>query len=104
MDLLDLARGPLLTVSFLVFLLGCLWRLLGVLRRPALKLLSPAREHGPRAPRLGAIFRHMLPSRGQIDTPTLVAVNPFLFHVGLAIIVFGFLPHIAFLGHYIVFA
>jgi len=47
MDLLDFARGPVLVLALLVFVLGVAWRLAGVLRRPRLPDLSPAREGAP---------------------------------------------------------
>ena len=43
MDLLEFARGPALTAALVIFVLGTLWRLIGVLRRPRIPDLSPPR-------------------------------------------------------------
>ena len=47
MDLLDVARGPVLKVALAVFVLGTLWRLFGILRLPGRPDRSPAREGAP---------------------------------------------------------
>jgi hypothetical protein len=47
MDLLDFARSPALTVALVVFVLGTLWRLVAVLRRPRMRDLSPPRAGAP---------------------------------------------------------
>ena len=47
MNLLEIARGPGLSFALAVFGLGTLWRLVGVLSRPGMRDLSPAREGAP---------------------------------------------------------
>lgn len=101
MDTLLFARGPMLWLAVACFVLGCLWRLLGLLRLPSAKPLSPARADRPSMARLATMARHMLPRRGLWDTPTLVTINPYVFHLGLAVIVFGYRPHIAFIERYL---
>ena len=97
MDLLDWARGPLLAAALLVFCLGCGWRL------AALRSLPPAVAAGqPRQPygrgqawRAAAgrlAVRQWLPA-----SATLATVNPYLYHLGLALVVFGYAPHIDFI-------
>ncbi len=97
MDLLDWARGPLLTGAIAVFVAGVGWRLFCLWRMP------PA--HGPGAPArhafgvidaVAASLTRMVPRGGFRPSATLVTVNPYLFHVGLAVIFFGYAPHIAF--------
>ena len=44
MDLLEFARGPALVFALAVFVLGSLWRLVGILMLPRMRDLSPARE------------------------------------------------------------
>lgn len=99
MDLLDFARGPGLVVAATVFVGGVLWRLMGVLRRPRMPDLSPAREGAP--PRwLGAaqgILRGFWPHRNFGASAWLTSINGYVFHVGLALVAFGYAPHIAFI-------
>lgn len=99
MDLLDIARGPALGLSLAVFVLGTLWRLLAVLRLPPMTDLSPAREGTPSRPRaaFGGIVRGLWPRREFGPAAIGSTVNGYVFHVGLALIVFGYAPHIAFI-------
>jgi nitrate reductase gamma subunit len=97
MDLLSFARGPALTVALVVFTLGTLWRLAGVLRRPRMPDLSPAREGAPASGALRAVVHGMWPRKefGQIALAT--TINGYVFHIGLALVFFGYAPHIAFI-------
>lgn len=99
MDLLDFARGPALVFALLVFVLGTGWRMWGVLSRPRMADLSPAREGMP-SDMVGAlrhIVRCMWP-RKEFGATTMVATaNGYVFHIGLALIFFGYAPHIAFI-------
>ncbi|MEZ5738314.1 MAG: hypothetical protein R3E68_01845 [Burkholderiaceae bacterium] len=101
METLLFARGPLLSLAVVIFVLGCLWRLVGMWRLPAAKRLSPPRADRPAFGRLTTLARHMLPRRGLWDTPSLVTINPYVFHLGLAVIAFGYRPHIAFIERYL---
>lgn len=99
MNLLDFARGPALTFAGAVFVLGTLWRLAGVLLLPRMRDLSPPREGAP-APWWGAvraIVRRMWPRREFLATTMFATVNSYVFHLGLAIVVFGLAPHILFI-------
>lgn len=99
MDLLDFARGPALAVSVAVFVIGTLWRLIGVLRLPGRPDRSPPREgapsHGVAA--LQSIVRGMWPRRQFGQAAMVTTFNGYVFHIGLALIVFGYAPHIAFI-------
>src|SRR5512133_926497 len=99
MDLLDIARGPALGFALAVFVLGTLWRLFAVLRLPPMTDLSPAREGAPSRPRaaLGGIVRGLWPRREFGPAAIGSTVNGYAFHLGLALIVFGYAPHIAFI-------
>jgi nitrate reductase gamma subunit len=101
MDLLNLARGPLFATSVLIFVLGMLWRAVGLVRRPS-KLASsaPRRAHVQGAV-WATVLRHMLPRTGTRPSPTLATLNPYFYHLGLAFIVFGYAPHIAFLHRHL---
>lgn len=97
MDLLDWVRGPLLALSLAVFVLGVAWRGWALARLPA----SPApgapdrRSFGAGAALRAALHR-MVPQGGFHPSATLVTANPYVFHIGLAVVFFGYAPHIAF--------
>ncbi|EHR72125.1 hypothetical protein BurJ1DRAFT_3316 [Burkholderiales bacterium JOSHI_001] len=99
MELLDFARGVALKVALVVFVAGTLWRLVGILSLPRVGDLSLAREGAP-APLVGAlrtIVRRMWP-RPEFGRSTLFStVNGYVFHLGLAVVVFGLAPHILFI-------
>lgn len=99
MDLLDFARGPALTVSLAIFVLGTLWRLLGVLRRPRMPDRSPPRAGASSrlAGATRAIVRGMWPRKEFRRTALYTAINGYVFHIGLALVFFGYAPHIAFI-------
>jgi nitrate reductase gamma subunit len=97
MDLLDWARGPLLTASIFIFIAGVAWRLFALWRMPAARLpIPPARQAFGTVDALGAAFTRMVPRGGFHPSATLVTFNPYVFHIGLVIVFFGYAPHIAF--------
>ncbi len=103
MTLLEFARGPALYASLAVFVAGTLWRLAGILRRPRLPDLSPAREGAPTklAGALHANLRAMWPRPAFGRGALTVVLNGYAFHVGLALVFLGYAPHIAFIQRHI---
>jgi nitrate reductase gamma subunit len=99
MDLLSFARGPALTFAMAIFVIGVLWRLVGVLSLPAWRDDSPAREGASPAwlSALQAILGKMIPHKTFMKDGMFTIVNGYVFHIGLAICVFAFAPHILFL-------
>jgi nitrate reductase gamma subunit len=99
MDLLAFARGPALTFASAIFVAGTLWRLVGVLELPPWRDTSPAREGAPPnwLGALEAIFSKMIPHKTFLKAGTFTTVNGYVFHIGLALCVFAFAPHILFL-------
>lgn len=97
MDMLDWARRPLLYAALAVFVLGVAWRLLALSRLPITLSVAPARTNFSRADALGAALTRMWPRKGMRRSATLVTVNPYVFHIGLALVFFGYAPHIAFI-------
>jgi nitrate reductase gamma subunit len=99
MDLLSFARGPVLTVALVIFVLGTLWRLTGVLRRPGMPDLSQPREGAPSnlAGALRAILRGMWPRKEFGQAALAKSINGYVFHLGLALVFLGYAPHIAFI-------
>jgi nitrate reductase gamma subunit len=93
MDLLELARGPLWYGAVALFAVGLAWRLVGLWRLGGKPLLS-----APRAQPAGlaTVFTRMLPRKGFHPSATLATVNPYLYHLGLVVVVFGYAPHVAF--------
>lgn len=101
MDLLNLARGPLLDLSVLVFVLGMAWRVAGLVRRPSRPARSAARRVHVQGAVWATVLRHMLPRQGTRPSPTLATLNPYFYHFGLAFIVFGYAPHVAFIHRHL---
>jgi nitrate reductase gamma subunit len=80
-----------------VFVGGTLWRFYAIYRRPVPRDLSAARTPAPRWPALRAIASHMWPRPTFRDTSLVATLNAYGYHIGLAIIFFGFVPHIVFI-------
>ncbi|MDO9195525.1 hypothetical protein [Rhodoferax sp.] len=99
MTLLEFARGPALTVALVVFVLGTLWRLVGIFRRPRMRDLSPPRAGAPSngLGALRAIVRGMWPRKEFGQAAMVTSINGYVFHIGLALVFFGYAPHIAFI-------
>lgn len=98
MDLLEWARGPLLIASIAVFGLGVGWRLLWLWRMPAgIRSRQPARAAFGTAAAWSAVLARTLPPGGFHPSATLVTANPYVFHIGLAVVFLGYAPHIAFI-------
>lgn len=99
MDLLDFARGPALQIALAIFVLGIFWRVVSLLLLQRTKDNSPARKGTP--PKLIAasreIARRLWPDAVFARRTLFSVVNGYIFHLGLAIIVFAFAPHILFI-------
>ena len=98
MDLLEFTRGPALAFAGAVFGLGIAWRLVGIFRRPAHRDLSEPRSTSTGAGAARAIATHMWHAKNFRARSLTRSLNAYAYHVGLAIVVFGFVPHIAFIG------
>ncbi|MEO5737432.1 MAG: hypothetical protein ABIQ82_08235, partial [Variovorax sp.] len=96
MDMLDWARGPMLYAALTVFVLGVAWRFFVLSRLPTTPAVAPPRKEFSRADALGAALTRMWPRKGMRYSATLVTLNPYVFHIGLALVFFGYAPHIAF--------
>ena len=100
MELLEFARGPALAVSVAVFVLGLAWRLYRIFLRPKRPDYSEPRRRDLAVGGLRAIFAKMLPTNGvKVRGPQMA--NAYAYHIGLALVVFGFAPHIAFIERYL---
>lgn len=96
LELLEFARGPALWVSLGILLGGSLWRIAGILRLGARADLSVPRNTGWLAGALRGIVARMVPHPAMRRATGLAAWNGYLYHIGLAVIVFAYLPHIEF--------
>ncbi|MEC3862770.1 nitrate reductase [Mesobacterium sp. TK19101] len=96
MSLLDFARGPALNWAMAIFVLGVLWRLGALLMLPRMRDRSAPRPGAPGALKggLGALVRHMWVPKDFGLTSRFSLINGYIFHLGLAVIVFGFAQHI----------
>lgn len=100
MTLLEFARGPGLAIALACFTLGIAWRLHGIFRRPAPAILSAPREGAARHGALRGIVRRMWHPATLRRRSLAATLNAYAYHLGLAIVVFGFAPHIAFVGRW----
>lgn len=93
LQFLTWVRGPGLDIALSIFVLGVLWRLVEIytLGRKADLAVPRAR---PGASGWHTILRRSLPPPGMIKRSPVSYIGGYVFHVGLAIIVFLFVPHI----------
>lgn len=94
--LLELARGPALWFSLAVLVAGSAWRIVAILRLGVRADLSEPRSTRLIAGAMRGIFARMVPRAEFRLRKKLSFWNGYLYHVGLAVIVFGYLPHIHF--------
>ena len=100
MELLEFARGPALAVSATIFSLGLAWRLYGIYRRPVRADHSLPRRTDIAAGGARAIFAKMLPPKG-VKIRGAQMLNAYAYHIALALVAFGFAPHIAFIARHL---
>lgn len=98
MTLLEFARGPALQWSLVILVLGVVWRLLGILllkRRPDYS--EPRANAAPAMGAVRTVFSRMwMKKEFQARTAYGVALG-YVYHIGLFIVVFLFVPHILFI-------
>jgi len=100
MTLLDFARGPALEWSLYILFFGSLLRLVGILAARKHKDLSEPRNRETFGDGVRTIFTRfwMKPEfRSDALFATLIA---YAMHIGLAIVVFFFVPHILFIENF----
>jgi len=93
MQFLTWVRGTGLNIAVGIFLLGVLWRLIEIYGLGRKKDLSAPRSVAG-ASGLNTIFRRSLPPEGMLKTSPVTYIGGYVFHIGLAIVVFLFAPHI----------
>ena len=93
MQFLTWVRGQGLDIAVGIFLLGVLWRLLEIYSLGRKKDLSAPR-HVTGASGWNTILRRSVPPQGMLKTSPVSYIGGYTFHIGLAIVVFLFAPHI----------
>jgi nitrate reductase gamma subunit len=98
MELLEFARGPALTFAITVFIAGVVFRIVSLLLMWRTRDASQgsSRERPAFVAALREIARRMWPESVYKQRTLFTLINGYVFHIGLAIIVFFLLPHILF--------
>ena len=96
-DFLEFARGPALWVSLAILLTGSAWRTWRIFRLKGKPDFSEPRSTRLAAGAIGTVLSRMIPKREFRDSTTLATSNAYIYHIGLAIVVFGYPPHIIFI-------
>ena len=96
MDLLEFARGPALQVAIYVFIVGSLWRVLGVLWLQRKPDHSEARYSGGIGGALKVIWSRGFTAPAFKSRTMYPKTLGYALHIGLFITVFFFIPHIVF--------
>ena len=86
-------RGPGLNIAVGIFVLGVIWRLIEIYGLGRTQDLAAPR-HRAGASGWHTIYRRSLPAQGLMQRSPISYVGGYIFHVGLAIVVFLFAPHI----------
>jgi nitrate reductase gamma subunit len=94
LQFLTWARGPGLNIALAIFILGVLWRLVEIYGLGRKQDLSAPRSV-PGASGWATIARRSVPPPGMLKTSPVSYIGGYIFHVGLALVVFLFAPHIA---------
>ena len=93
MQFLTWVRGTGLNIALVIFVLGTIWRLIEIYSLGRKADLAPAR-HVAGASGWNTILRRSVPPPGMLKRTPVSYIGGYVFHVGLAIIVFLFAPHI----------
>lgn len=93
LQFLTWVRGPGLDIAVGIFLLGVLWRLIEIYTLGRRKDLAAPR-HAAGASGLHTVFRRSLAPPGMLKRSPVSYIGGYIFHIGLAIIVFLGAPHI----------
>lgn len=95
-EFLNWVRGDGLNLAIGIFLLGVIWRLFEIYslgRKPDLS----APRHTAGASGINTVFRRSIPPPGMVKRAPVSYIGGYIFHIGLAIVVFLFAPHIKFI-------
>ena len=93
LQLLTWARGTGLDLAVAIFVLGVIWRLIEIYSLGRKKDLSAPRQVQG-ASGWHTVFRRSVPPPGMVKKSPVSYLGGYTFHIGLAVVVFGFAPHI----------
>ena len=93
LQFLTWVRGTGLNIAVGIFLLGVLWRLIEIYSLGRKKDLAAPR-HVDGASGWHTLFRRSVPPAGMLKRSPVSYISGYTFHIGLAIVVFFFAPHI----------
>jgi nitrate reductase gamma subunit len=93
LQFLTWVRGTGLNLALSILVLGTLWRLIEIYGLGRKKDLSAPRDVAG-ASGWHTIFRRSVPPQGMLKASPVTYVGGYVFHVGLALVVFLFAPHI----------
>ncbi|TNF99311.1 MAG: nitrate reductase [Gammaproteobacteria bacterium] len=96
MTLLEFARGPGLYWATIIFVLGIVWRLVGVLLLPRIKDLSTPRKDSAAMGGIRTIFSRSWPAPELEKNIRFAHITGYVWHIGLFIVILFYAPHIAF--------
>jgi nitrate reductase gamma subunit len=98
MTLLEFARGPALQIALAVFAFGICYRFfsLFLMWRTRDSSAGSSRQRPVAVAAAREIIRRLWPQAAYQQRTLFSLVNGYIFHLGLAIVVFGPLPHILF--------
>ncbi|GAB4344795.1 MAG: hypothetical protein Kow006_01200 [Gammaproteobacteria bacterium] len=96
MDFLLWVRGPGFVIALTIFVFGVLVRLFEVLALGRKPDLAPPRENSPGSGWRTLVMRSV-PPPGMFRRSPVTYIGGYVFHIGLFLIVFFYVPHIAFI-------
>ena len=96
MELLAFARGPALWFSLTVLVVGSIWRIAASWRLGNKPDMSEPRGTDLLAGAMRSILGRMIPRKAFWRDGKYGTLNAYIYHLGLVVIVFGYLPHIYF--------
>jgi len=99
MELLEFARGPALTFAISIFIGGMLFRIfsLFLMWRTRDSSAGRTRSRSAISAAVREVIRRLWPQAAYKQRTMFELVNGYVFHIGLAIIVFFLAPHIVFI-------
>jgi nitrate reductase gamma subunit len=98
MDLLQFARGPALTVASIIFVLGVVWRLLGIVLLRYRRDFSEPRNKAAWKGLIVMVTRS-LPKKEFAHATVFIEILGYTFHLGLFAVVFLYRPHVLLIGN-----
>lgn len=96
MTLLDFARGPAMQAAIFIFVLGIVWRLVGVWALRQKKDLSEPRQKGAWIGGIKGLFAHAWPYKPFVSKVGAQYIVGYVIHLGLFIVLIFGTPHMLF--------